>query len=237
MKTRSIGHLMAEGFFVLLGILAAFSLDSWWDGHQARQRELSYLRVMRGEFASSREMLEQLTRKHEAWSHDLERLDGFLSAAPNLVPKDSVLKLSQALWRFSDYDPAMPTYDELLRTSGLQSISDDELRTAFFRYELALRRNRDIDEWIRGSAMASWEPLLADLIPEMDEQPLSDPRGRLMAPVAALSMNLAFRNLIAERKELEDELVLQRGRLEGAVDEVLDLIDRELGAETESKSD
>jgi len=233
MKTRSIGHLAAEGFFVLLGILAAFSLDSWWDGHQARQRELRYLEVMRGEFASSREMLEQLIGEHEAWSHDLERLDGFLSDDPTLVPRDSVLKLGQALWWFSDYDPAMPTYDELLRASGLQSISDDQIRTAFFRYELALRRNRDIDQWIRGSAMASWEPLLAGLIPDLEGQPPSDPLGRLMPPVAVLSRNLAFRNLIAERKQLEDELVQERGRLEQAVDEVLDLIDRELGTESE----
>jgi hypothetical protein len=231
MKTRSIGHLVAEGVFVLLGILAAFWLDSWGEHRQARERELSYLQVMRGEFVSSREMLERLSKRHEEWSDDLERLDAFLSASPTQVSRDSVLRLGQALWRFSDYDPAMPTYDELLRASGLQTISDDQLRAAFFRYELALRRNRDIDQWIRGSAMASWEPLLAHLIPDMGGLPESDSLVGLMAPVAELSRNLAFRNLIVGRKALEDELIQERGSLEQAVDEVVDLIDRVLGPE------
>jgi len=82
--------------------------------------------------------------------------------------------------------------------ASLQSISDDQLRTAFLGYELALRRTWDIDEWIRGSAMTSWEPLLAGLIPNLEEQRLSDPIGRLMVPVAELSKNLAFRNLACQ---------------------------------------
>ena len=74
MKTRSIGYLVAEGVFVLLGILAAFWLDSWGEHRQARERELSYLQVMRGEFVSSREMLERLSKRHKEWSDDLQRL-------------------------------------------------------------------------------------------------------------------------------------------------------------------
>jgi hypothetical protein len=154
MKEARGSRLLAEGFLIMIGILAAFSLDSWWDNRNDRRRELLRLREMRAEFAASRTLLDSLAALHRGRAAELDRFETMLSTGPSDVPTDTVLKLGQALWWFDNYTPTMPAYKELLATTGLQGVSNDSLRRALFEYESALEGNTDFDTYTRALCRA-----------------------------------------------------------------------------------
>ena len=59
---RDFGGWHAVGIeiaIVAIGILIAFSLDSWWDGRQEHARELRHLKALYQEFADNRHRLRE----------------------------------------------------------------------------------------------------------------------------------------------------------------------------------
>lgn len=106
----------------------------------------------------------------------------------------------------------------------------DQLRRALFEFELALERNRDWDEYIRNSSITSWEPLMAKRVPYLEVGVPNESLRRLLPDVTRLAEDLEFRNLIAVRKWMEYRLSDRRDALESKVDQIIILIDSELGS-------
>jgi hypothetical protein len=228
MKEVRLRRLLGEVLLIVIGVLAAFALESAWNNRRDRQEERHRLTEMRSEFATSKVVLDSLAARHRDRATKIERLETLLAAAYDGMPRDSVLDLGQSLWEFNDYNPTMPAYEELLATSGLQAVHSDTLRRALFDYELALKRNTDWDEYIRSSSIASWEPFLARRMPYLEARVATDPLRRLLPDVMRLAADLEFRNLIAVRKWMEYGLSDRRDALESKVDRVIMLIDAEL---------
>jgi hypothetical protein len=223
-----VRRLLGEGLFIVIGVLAAFALDSWWDSKKSRREELSRLREMRLEFAVSKAALDTLALHHHDRVKRIERLETLLVSADANSPRDSVLVLGQALWTFENYMPTMPAYEELLATTGLRAVRSDKLRRALVEYESVLKRNTDWDEYVRSSSIASWESLLGKHMPYLADGKLTDRLRRLLPDVSRIAADLEFRNLIGLRMQTERDLADHRAALASVVAQVIKLIDAEL---------
>ena len=54
---RSWGFLLTEGLLIVVSILFAFALDSWWDERRDRNDEQAILRALHDEFTANREVV------------------------------------------------------------------------------------------------------------------------------------------------------------------------------------
>jgi hypothetical protein len=121
--------ILAEIAIVVVGILIAFSLNSWWEGRAAAEREREHLSALRGDFEQNVQRLNGLARSQDLVSRASEELllvtRGHASATP-----DSVDRLMSEVFSSDQFDPVMGAYENLVNSGGLAQIKDDSLRSA-----------------------------------------------------------------------------------------------------------
>ena len=223
MQKTSLRRWIAELLLIVVGILSAFGLESWWDQRSVREKETDSLMQMLGEFQAAAEALDALVVDHGRAIQELQQLDGLLASGRPPPPRDSVAVAAQPLWGQSYYLPSMPAYEEMISSGAFLTLSSPELNRALTRYGLSLRRNADWEEYWRGSAMSWWEPLLSDRVPQGPAD-----YGLMPAP-DELAGDLAFRAVTRLVRQVNSELSAIRGTIGDDARAVAALIETELG--------
>lgn len=111
---------------VVVGILIAFALNSWWGQHQARLREVALLVALRGDFEQNVQRLESLIEREDRIIASSQRLVA-LARAPRFSP-DSARGLIAQVFSSDRFEPVMGAYEGVLGSGGLTQIGDDSLR-------------------------------------------------------------------------------------------------------------
>jgi hypothetical protein len=128
LRPRRLVHGVAEVAIVVLSILIAFGLDSWWDTRTAARWERIELESLRDEFAANLEHLAQVIRTHEESVVAVEAIRDFAadgSSDSTVLFPDSVLAFLIE-WRTSEI--TMGTLDALLASGDLGELRSPELR-------------------------------------------------------------------------------------------------------------
>src|SRR5512135_117904 len=84
--------LIAELAMVVLGILIAFALNSWWEGREAAQRRRAHLQALERDFQENVTRLDALTT-FEAGVADASARLLALAGRPAPLPADTALAL------------------------------------------------------------------------------------------------------------------------------------------------
>jgi hypothetical protein len=128
-KLPTWSWILAEISIVVVGILIAFSLNSWWEGRAAAEREREHLSALRDDFAQNAERLRALAGSQDRVS----RASGDLLHAARgraSAPPDSVDRLMSEVFSSDRFDPVMGADENLVNSGGLAQIKDDRLRSA-----------------------------------------------------------------------------------------------------------
>lgn len=75
LNIRSWGFLLTEGVLIVVSILFAFALDSWWDERKDRNDEQAILHALHDEFTANREVV---SRYRQMNLDGIESLEAFL---------------------------------------------------------------------------------------------------------------------------------------------------------------
>ena len=226
MKTETLRRGLAELAVVIIGILAALAFDAWWTERQQRALETTYLAVVHTEFAAVEGELTDLATSSRGNSQSMAQIDSLLEGTSPAVSREAFHELTLRLWFFQPFVPSMPGYEEFKATLGLGEVSDPLLRRALFEFESDLATALYYDEFLVSQVVASWEPLLARLLPGRGA---SAGHAAMLPSTSVLATNLEFRNLLAERGSFELDLAEVREELAMSVRSVTDEIDRVLG--------
>lgn len=149
-----------EGVTIVLSILAAFALDSWWDNHLASRALHEGLTAVVEELDRAEQHVAQRVIAYD-------RVDGYLTAVLNLLGAEedgSVIEIPDTLMAAVLYtptiDPPTGALNAFLRSGLLASIANPELRdrlaTLPSRYEDGGDDERDALEY----TLATVRPLL-----------------------------------------------------------------------------
>lgn len=222
-------RVLAEVVLVFLGILAAFSLESWRDGRRDRARELALLADMVSEFAAAEQEAEELLEQHRQIRDALDELHRLFRTSEASLHPDSTLDLTIALWSVASFQPEMPSYEYLVASEGLALVRSDSLRAALGSFALVRARNRQYDDFWRDYDVQVLTPILSARLPIFSLIFGDGDRGGALRPdVRALASDLEFRNLMALRRNSEAVLADRRARLVDSIREVRRLLDREV---------
>lgn len=121
--------VLAETGIVVVGILIAFSLNSWWEGRTAAAQERAHLSSLHTDFEQNVERLDALAVAQDrvsGASGDLLLIARDRAA----VPPDSIDGLIGEVFSSDQFDPVMGAYENLVNSGGLAQVRDDSLRSA-----------------------------------------------------------------------------------------------------------
>lgn len=121
--------VLVEVAIVVIGVLVAFALNSWWQGRQADAREQAHLRALHADFQDNVRLLE---RHIEAEQRTIEASRTLLALLkrPEAPQADTARALIVDVFNSGRFQPVMGAYEAMLGAGGLSLISDDSLRTA-----------------------------------------------------------------------------------------------------------
>jgi hypothetical protein len=235
-KTRRVNwhQAIAEVTLIILGILGALAVDSWWDEKAKREAEIDYLESLRADFIATRDSLNtQIEWEQRLISDGKDIHANIASGLIQLSSEEFLQKISDFYW-FSSWEPITATYDELIGSGHLEYIQSQTLRTTMGEYVLRVERLIDY----RGRQITDWQlshrPFVYKHIIVSDLGWISDYR-----PVSPFKNSYSgleskeFWNLVSDWMVWHNTILTNYQRVLEDGEEILELIDSELAKKIE----
>ena len=213
----------AEGLLIVVSILSALAVDTFWSVRQDRRLEREELQGIQEQLETTKGQLEGTIRADESLLGWTERLLAVLEASGDgTVPVlDSLLRAQGSTTMFV---APLSRFDALLASGRLVLIEDPDLRAALAQWptlvgeitEVAVRR-RDFYETDFLVQLRDRYDLNHFLGPEL-------PIGNLVE----IPVDDAFRNLVRERRFFDGVLLIRERRLLEQLEALLDRVGQAL---------
>lgn len=246
-------RVAAEGLVIVLSILLAFAIDAWWDRYQAGQEERLVLEGLHADFEASVDTLYSFwVASHEdalTSSIELMRVGGGRERLPGdlSLPSEAVQELVAAVARdwpregersvtipsellgltlaAPSFDPALGTFESLLQSGSLTTISNPELRRALAVMPAMLEDAQDIEFVLRDIVLGRYRDALhsAGLIVAAEAM-FTD------GPPVALTFSRDLANALAQRMTYTYLALRELNAVGDAMREILRLVESELEA-------
>lgn len=227
------GVLGLEFIVVVLGILGALAVDSWWANQADRQTETAYLIRLRRDLERTRGAFEEDLEAHRGNAAAIRTALEELQTEPD---PDGIEAVVDGLRHADALDVSYPfhtTYEELVATGNLALISSDSLRQALGAYDREVRENLDWDEWLEDLWLTAVSPDLYNhaIVSDISREDL---RERIVWPspfqmdVRSFYRNTEIWNVLTVKLDAEMGISAARGRLITSLEVVLSLTEAEL---------
>lgn len=204
-----------EVVILVLGILIAFGLDSWWDGRTESAQRRADLAALRADFTSNRDQLADLVERQARISRSSNRLAEIAEGTG--ASADSVRGLLGQVFSSGRFEPVMGAYQALVASGGFSRLRDAELRAALANFAAA----QDV-RYVESYADALYFDLMHDFQGRLGL--LFDPDSK--ADGANLLVDPSFRVALRLRASAEQEVGRRYTNLLGIADRVLALLER-----------
>ena len=196
---------VAEGLTIVVGILAALTLDAAWGWTVDRSEERQILRDLRTELLAA---VNELQDDQQARRRIQESARLLLEARETgeLPPPETLDAEVVALADFRFFTPPRSVLEDVVSSGRLSLIRSDAIRFALLAYAQEAERLRVVEQREMDFAAEQMEPFLRDRLPlptGMSYAP-GGPEPGLAEALAALGGDLAFRNLLELRSNRTD---------------------------------
>ena len=125
MRSGWLSYTVRETAIVTIGILIAFALNAWWEGHKQDREEAKHLRALASDFERNAESLQSLVKLEE----QISAASLALIKVQGPMDDEATRQAIGRVFSSSRFEPVMGAYEGLVNASGLTLITDDALRT------------------------------------------------------------------------------------------------------------
>jgi hypothetical protein len=221
---------------VVVGILCAFALESWWSGRFEHVETRANLAAMRENFRQNHERLDSVSSMlfhMQAAAAELMQIAGGSTPRPS---SDSISSLVASTFRLAGLQPVTSAYDNLINARDLRLVKDHELRLSLAAFASQLGWLREVERWqndqwiyVNQAFLNQWVEV-SDLSPywlDMEARSLlRDPHHRTVWEVV-LGERM-FRNIVMHRMVAANDLMRTQASLRQQVDGILLLLEKAL---------
>jgi len=126
MQNRNMKYYLFEILVIFLGIMAAFGLNSWWQGVQESNLEEKYLTGLKNDTDKNITALTGLIEIAEDNYNAIQKIVGMISG--NDYQVDTIIHYSVRMAYLFEFTQNSITFETLKASSNLEIISDYDLR-------------------------------------------------------------------------------------------------------------
>jgi hypothetical protein len=138
---------------IMLGILGALAVDSWWDERAERVAEVDYLQSLKADFEANREELKaSLEKEHRKINIGKEIHSIIQSGLTKTQQREIIEKIGEFYWMYK-WRPATGTYDEMMGSGHFSYIQNQELRIKLSKYAKTL----EVIRWNEEAMSTAWD--------------------------------------------------------------------------------
>jgi hypothetical protein len=229
-------RFLIEGIVIVISILAAFALESWWGERQERQEERVILAGLQQDFGSARAALETRLESHVRIAHavttTLEVIEGaYLRGEPTAVVVDTTIGLT---FIPPTTQLSLGTLDGLLQSGRLGVLRDTDLRAALSAWPHVLAELTEEEVTGREFVVTHLDPVLRARV---NVAPFRSAGAALFDGIASEAMirgtsripaDTETIGVFATRHQIQDHLVDEFAPIFAEIDRILGLIERSL---------
>lgn len=172
---------IAEVALIILGILCALAVDSWWEDRSKREAEIDYLESLKADFISIRDSLyEEIEWEKHRINDGKEIHANIESGLTRLAPEDFIQIISDFYWWSGwNWEPVTGTYEELIGSGHLEYIQSQALRIKLGQFvhlvdQLKVYRGIQVSTWQTAHRPFFYEHLIVSDMDYMgDYRPVS----------------------------------------------------------------
>ena len=235
-RRTDFGRLFLEGVLIVVSILLAFGIEAWWVRSREHAAEIEALQHLRDEFTATAERLAQTGERHESIRRSAKRLLGMTGPTPPAhLDTLAVDSLVMDLLGAPTVEPETVTLDALVGAGRLDLLSSPELRRELASWSSAMADLAQEEQLAIAQMDQRFLPLIWDHVPVVtlgvtalaDEYGHNEP-SRFPRRYAELFQERRFENAVEERMNSSRRSVRDLRRVEGIVQRIVQLIDREL---------
>lgn len=137
---RTWGSVLVDVGVVVIGVLIAFALNSWWASRNAEQRRRAHLRALEADLERNLAALDAqvITRRRIA---EESRSLFQLLRREGRAPRDSIVELLREVYRSSRYEPVLGAYENVVASGGLSQLGAPRLQASLANLVADLRND------------------------------------------------------------------------------------------------
>jgi hypothetical protein len=220
---------IAEVSLIMVGILGALAVDSWWDERAERVAEGEYLQSLKADFEANREELNSMIEeKHRVFNVGKEIHSIIQSGLTKNQQKEIVEQLGD-FYRLSVWNPITGTYDEMIGSGGFSYIQNRALRIELSKYAKGMGDIKTTEEAQDSSWFFEQAPFVLEHLLYTNLGWLGDhkPDSMFSENFQALETR-KFWNLVSEWMAIHYDAMRSYERAIDSGNDILELIDVEL---------
>ncbi len=195
----SIRWLLAEIIIVVVGILMAFSIDSWWQGVEDQQTEQTLLRSLAIEFESNQQQLESKIQIYRLRATAAETLLNLHSRSSSVSP-EAVEEHWKWITRGGSYDPSTGVLDAAISSGDITVLQDLDLQVSLAEWPAKVQNFRFVEDIVSNLIINQLIPWMrtATALPNNSFGELGLPDSRSETDYQLLASSIVIENFLRE---------------------------------------
>lgn len=229
-----VARFSFEGVLIIVSILAAFAIDSWWSARQLAAEEQELLLQLKSEFEINFALLLETRGRHES---TLETSNALLEiTGPNTTNKEieneNVERDLANMLRWRTFDPQMGVLTGMIQSGKLGIIRADRLRSALASWPARVQDLAEDENYAKNFTVQVVLPYLVEstsirMIDFGAKYARFEP-SEFSGDFERLLTDRAFENLVVTKHNMTTTALAEYDNLRAFIDEILQLIDEEI---------
>ena len=214
-------YAIRDLLIVVVGILGALWIESWWQGVQDRQEERQILESLRTEFIANRDQLVQIVSILKASTDAAENIHRLTLAPPPIDYENVLDKYIQSFMRTKRYDPRKGQLTSVISSGKLGLITNTELRARIADWP-------DLISDIEDNERMIWDRTINYLSPYLNKVASRWDKSAFETDAATLLEDRYFDNLLRENSVYVRSFIRESSDVMAATNRIIEMINLDL---------
>lgn len=197
---------------VIVGVLIALTVDSWWEERENRLEEAAHISALGVEAEQNLVELYAKLAETKKYMASTRALIEIVEGSRKVPPSETLVELIWESFSFVSFDPRLTAYTNLLSTGGIRLLHDEKLKRDLARFRATVdglqRMDWQQDQW--NLLIQPWVVMNLELdwLPETYriERQLPDPA--VLTDWTAVLNDREFKGIVINRLVAFDDYML-----------------------------
>lgn len=224
------GRTAAEGVAIVVSILLAFWIDTWWEDQKEARFEVVYLQELQEDFELNKSTLEIMTARLEGIIRSTLVLQEQSALASPSLPVAELNENFRSITRMATLIPVNRAYANLTGSGDLRLIQSRPLKNALAEYYAAAKITVSVQNTHEMELVQIYEPYIIEnldfsavALGRVDDFPLPPPVEE--ASILDVLATRQFRNIAVQKWVIATDLLNQHRQMLERTNNVLKLLE------------